>query len=222
MMETTMQTSNEMSFGLSDLHRVPLLEKQEEGLQRLQQAALGTAEWRARKQSEARDLLALERIAERMQVLALDTTTMLRALIRLWAAVPCMPPGARDLVVEDRVDLVLLYPEEILRGPLPGYALVEIMVPRHVYHANVATRGLSQRLCLGAKVPRGYPLREAVPASYAALTLQSVMLDELDPAGVMNGEAARWWQANTGRIPLTTTPFLAPLRAGKSGGRSRP
>jgi hypothetical protein len=65
-------------------------------------------------------------------------------------------------------------------------------------------------------VPRGYPLREAVLASYAALTLQSVMVDELDPVGVMNRQAARWWQANAGRIPLTTTPFLAPLRVGKS------
>lgn len=217
-----METSNGLDFGLSDLHRVPLLGQQQEGLERLQQAALGTPVWRARKQSEARDLLALERIAERMEVLALDATTKLRALIRLRAPVPCMPPGARDLVVEDQVDLVLLYPEEILRGPLPGYEIVEILVPRNVYHANVATRGLSQRLCLGANVPRGYPLREAVLASYAALTLQSVMLDELDPAGVMNGEAARWWQANTGRIPLTSAPFLAPLRAGKSTGGSRP
>jgi hypothetical protein len=55
-----------------------------------------------------------------------------------------------------------------------------------------------------------------VLASYAALTLQSVMVDERDPAGVMNSEAARWWQANAGRIPLTTTPFLAPIRAGRS------
>jgi hypothetical protein len=216
------ETSTELSFGLSDLDRVPLLAQQEEGLQRLRQAALGTPVWRARKETEARDLLALERIADRMEVLALDVTTELRALVRLRAPVPCMPPGARDLVVEDQVDLVLLYPEEILRGPLPGYAIVEILAPRNVYHANVATRGLSQRLCLGANVPRGYPLREAVLASYAALTLQSVMLDELDPAGVMNGEAARWWQANAGRIPLTTTPFLAPLRAGKSAARSRP
>jgi hypothetical protein len=217
-----MQNSTELSFGLSDLERVPLLAQQEEGLQRVGEAALGTPEWRARKQCEAHDLLALERIADRMQVLALDAITELRALIRLRAPVPCMPPGARDLVVEDQVDLVLLYPEEILRGPLPGYAIVEILAPRNVYHANVASRGPSQRLCLGANVPRGYPLREAVLASYAALTLQSVMVDELDPAGVMNSEAARWWQANAGRIPLTTTPFLAPIRAGKSSaGRSR-
>jgi hypothetical protein len=215
------ETSTELSFGLSDLYRVPLLPQQEEGLQRLRETALGTPAWRARKESEARDLLALERIADRMEVLAIEAATEMHALVRLRAPVPCMPPGARQLLVEDQVDLVLLYPEEILRGPLPGYAIVEILAPRDVYHANVASRGPSQRLCLGANVPRGYPLREAVLASYAALTLQSVMIDELDPAGVMNGEAARWWQGNSGRIPLTTTPFLAPIRAGKSAGRTR-
>jgi len=210
------QSTPEVSFGLSDLDRVPLLPQQEEGLQRLREAALGTPAWRARKEIEARDLLALERIADRMEVLGLDVTTELRALVRLRAPVPCMPPGARDLVVKDQVDLALRYPEEILRSPLPGFAIVEILAPRDVYHANVATRGPSQRLCLGANVPRGYPLREAVLASYAALTLKSVMVDERDPAGVMNGEAARWWQANTARIPLTTAPFLAPIRSGRS------
>jgi hypothetical protein len=209
-------TTTEMSFGLSDLDRVPLPPQQEDGLRRLREAALGTPVWRARKETEARDLLALEQIADRMLVLGVDATTELRALVRLRAPVPCMPPGARDLVLADEVDLALLYPEEILRSPLPGFAIVEILTPRNVYHANVATRGPSQRLCLGANVPRGYPLREAVLASYAALTLQSVMLDEHDPAGVMNGEAARWWQANTDRIPLTTAPFLAPVRPGRS------
>jgi hypothetical protein len=212
------ETSTGLSFGLSDLDRVPLLPKQEEKLRLLRETALGTPVWRARKEAEARDLLALERIADRMVVLALDAVTELRALVRLRAPVPRMPPEAPDLVVADEVDLAFLYPEEILRGPLPGYAIVEILVPRNVHHANVASRGPSQRLCLGANVPRGYPLREAVLASFAALTLQSVMVDELDPAGVMNSEAARWWQANAGRIPLTTTPFLAPIRAGR--GRS--
>jgi hypothetical protein len=45
--------------------------------------------------------------------------------------------------------------------------------------------------------------------------MQTVMVDELDPGGVMNAEAAHWWQANPGRIPLTTAPFLAPVRTGR-------
>jgi hypothetical protein len=212
--------ASDVRFGLSDLDRVPLLPRNREMLQRLQKTSLGPPSWRARKLPEARDLLALEQIADRMTVLGIDGTTELRALVRLRAPVPCMPPGATDLVVADQVDLALLYPEAILRGPLPGYSIVEILAPRNVHHANVGSNGLSQRLCLGVNVPRGYPLREAVLASYAGLTMQSVMVDEQDPGGVMNGEAAAWWQANTHRIPLTTAPFLAPLR-GIDAPRSR-
>jgi hypothetical protein len=162
-----------------------------------------------------RDLLALEQMAQRMTVLGIDWSTELRALVRLRTPVPCMPAGAPDLVVASQVDLALFYPEEILRGPLPGFGIVEILSPREVFHANVSAGLASQRLCLGVNVPRGYPLREAVLASYAALSMQSVMVDELDPGGVMNSEAARWWQANAGRIPLTTAPFLAPVRSWK-------
>jgi hypothetical protein len=205
-------------FGLSDLDRVPLPPRQEESLRRLRESSLGPPLWKARKGCEVRDLLALEQIAQRMTVLEINCTTELRALIRLRAAVPCMPAGERDLVVEDEVDLALFYPEAILRGPLPGFALIEILSPREVHHANVSAGRLGQRLCLGVNVPRGYPLREAVLATYAALTMQSVMVDELDPGGVMNEKAARWWQANPHRIPLTTAPFLAPVRT--RGGQS--
>jgi hypothetical protein len=72
-------------------------------------------------------------------------------------------------------------------------------------------------LCLGVNVPRCFPLRECVLASYAALTLQSIMVDERDPAGVMNKEAALWWQSNLHRIPLSTVPFLASVRDERSG-----
>ena len=52
------EMTTEVSFGLSDLDRVPLLPQQQEGLQRLREAALGTPVWRARKETEARDLYA--------------------------------------------------------------------------------------------------------------------------------------------------------------------
>jgi hypothetical protein len=209
------ETTTKTSFGLSDLERVPLLPQQEERIRRLRESSLGPPPWRARKECEVRDLLALEQIAPRMTVLGMDWSTELRALVRLRAPAPCMPAGARDLVVASHVDLALFYPEEILRGPLPGFAIVEILSPREVFHANVSSGRPAQRLCLGVNVPRGYPLREAVLASYAALSMQSVMVDELDPGGVMNSEAARWWQVNAGRIPLSKAPFLAPVGSGE-------
>ena len=91
---------------------------------------------------------------------------------------------------------------------------------RHAINAAFLSMAIACGLTCPIANPLSTAVREAVLASYAALTLQSVMIDELDPAGVMNKQAARWWQANTGRIPLTSTPFLAPLRAGESAGEA--
>jgi hypothetical protein len=38
--------------------------------------------------------------------------------------------------------------------------------------------------------------------------MQTAQIDERDPGGVFNAEAARWWQANVHRIPLSREPFL--------------
>ena len=91
--------------------------------------------------------------------------------------------------------------------PLAGYAVVELLLPRDV-HLPIVAPGLSQKLCLGANVPRNFPLREAVLATYAALTMQAVTVDERDTAGLMNPTAGLWWQVNASRIPLSTEPFL--------------
>jgi hypothetical protein len=195
--------------GLSDLLEVPLLAQQEQGLERLRETALGSAMWRSRKIAEIRKVFGLERLAARLTVLAVDATTDLRIVISLQTPVATLPPGQLELVVEQQAELVLHYDEAILTGPQPGWAMVEILSPRFVHHANVGVAGDSQRLCLGANIPRGYPLSEGILASYAALTMQSVAIDESDPAGVMSREAALWWQANAARIPLSTAPFLA-------------
>jgi hypothetical protein len=67
-----------------------------------------------------------------------------------------------------------------------------------------------QPLCLGARLPAGIRVKELVLMAYGALSMQTVMIDELDPAGVLNPVAARWWQANTDRIPLSRAAFLSP------------
>ena len=200
--------------GLADLPAVPLPPEQEHALDALASAGQGSPAWRARKRTEGRALLALSRIAERMTLLALDLRVALKAIVRLEVTVPCLPPGADDLVVVGEADLVLNYPEDILRGPLPGYALVQIAAPPHVMHPNVGrVENGGQPLCLGASVPRGYPVREAVLASYAALTLQAITLDEADPAGVMNAKAVQFWRERADRIPLSREPFLGAVGA---------
>lgn len=202
------QATGERHFGLHDLGEVPLLPQQEQALERMREVSLGPPVWRARKEAEVRELFALENIAQRMTIRAIDPTTELLVAIGLEAEVPCMPPGASKLEVASEVELAFSYPEAILRGPLPGPALVHIVSPRHVHHANVGSIRGMQPLCLGASIPRGFPLREAILACYAALTMQTVTIDEYDPAGVMRAEIARWWQANRELIPLSREPFL--------------
>ena len=61
----------------------------------------------------------------------------------------------------------------------------------------------------GTVLVNGQPGKDLVVMAYGALAMQTVQIDVLDPAGVMNAEAARWWQANIDRVPLSTAPFLS-------------
>jgi hypothetical protein len=194
--------------GLSTLASVELTPERQKTLDHMASRVQGSAVWRARKLAELRDLLALEQIAQRLHILGLQPATEFLVLVRLQVTVPCLGPQGQ-LVVEGSVDLALRYPEAILRGPLPGHALVGIPRPRNVWHPNVSADG-AQRVCLGSNVPRGLSLREAVLGTYAALTLQSITLDRGDPAGVMNSRAIEFWNEHAARIPLSTDPFLGP------------
>ena len=194
------------AFGLSTLHQVPLPEARANFLEAACGEIQGSPTWRARKRAEARDLLALETIASRFEVVALDLATELLAIVRMQVTVPCMPSDGQ-LVVVGQVDLALRYPEKILHGPLPGYALVQVPMPRRVFHPNISDDAV-QALCLGANIPQGFPLREALLGSYAALTLQALTLNREDSAGVMNQAALAYWCEHTDRIPLSKAAFL--------------
>lgn len=205
--------------GLHDLSSVALESPHAEALTSLEPTLLGPPAWVARKRVELQELLALAQLApRRVAILGLDASTDIRVMLILRCAVPCLTPGDPDIHVEPEARLVVRYPEAILRGPLPGTSLVQILEPRHIHHPNVGTDETfgpagpgafaSQPLCLGSRIPRGLPLREALLMSYAALTLNSVQLDELDAAGVMNLNAARFYQLNPQHIPLSRETFL--------------
>lgn len=205
--------------GLQDLPRVALSAERERDLARISEGALGSPAWRARRQRELRDLLALEVIAGmRLRVLAVDCRSELHLLVRMRVEVPTLPAGAGDLVVRPEAELALHYREAILHGPVPGTSMVEVLEPRAVFHPNVSP-GPVQALCLGPTLPRAYPLREALVASYAALCMQNATLDERSHLGVMNAGASRWWTANMQRMPLSREPFLglAPGVASREG-----
>ncbi len=195
--------------GLAALNEVTLDARRQRMLDLGYAAALGSPVWRSRKRAEGRDILALDQISDRFRVVEVDLTEALRAVAIMRVTVPTLPDPRGDLVVQEQALLGLAYPKSALSAPQPGYLFTQILAPRHVWHANVAV-GHGQPLCLGAKLPAGIRLKEIVLMAYAALAMQSVMIDEGDAAGVLNGDAARWWQQNRHRIPLSRAAFLSP------------
>jgi hypothetical protein len=182
--------------------------------QRLYEEALkdcsGSVAWRKRKEAEARDLVALSEITSRFDVGFLDLRESLRAVAVLHAPVPLSPDGQGKLRIAPLALLGITYPEEAIRRPLPGHGSVQLLQPVGIFHPNALGQN-PQLLCLGPALPVSIQLKEIVLMSYALLTLQTVMLDEVDPAGVMNGEAARYFQERMHLVPLTREPFLDPV-----------
>lgn len=197
--------------GLSALSDVQLTDDLMRRLDEADSMSAGPRPWRYRKRAEAEDLMKLSQIAPkgRMQIEFLEMSSALRAAIRLKVPVPCMPDPYGELCIFPYAILGLTYPVEALRKPLPGAAFIQIMRPQHVWLANVlSTHG--QPLCLGTTLPAGVRVKELILMAYGGLAMQNVQIDEADPAGVMNIDAARWWQHNLDRIPLSPTPFLRP------------
>ncbi len=199
-------------LGLWDLDRVALPREQEEWLASIAPDLQGSPAWRRRKLAEIRDLFALAVIAPRLTVVAIDPRTTLLARLELRVPVPCRLDGMHELAIAQRARLVLRYPEEALRLPLPGYAFIEIERPLGVFlpNASGSSGNKPQLLCLGAHVAAGTPVRELLLATYQALSMQAYHLDPAAGAGVMSKEAAVWWSENLGRLPLTRESFLEP------------
>ncbi|MBM4042356.1 MAG: hypothetical protein FJ290_28015 [Planctomycetes bacterium] len=197
--------------GLAALDDV-VLDARLQGLLDARVAACGGPRWWAsRKRAEARDLAAMSVVAPRFKVCELDLRETFRALATLRAPVPCRPNGAGQLRVERLALLGITYEPRYVFEDAPGYAFVTILEPAGVWHPNVATRP-AQAVCLGPTLPAGILVKDLVVLTYAALAMDRklVQMDERAAAGVMNAEAAVWWQQHGGLVPLTGTPFLAP------------
>lgn len=194
--------------GLAALNDVVLTTDLQRLLDQAAELSGGPAPWRRRKLAEARDLLALTQIAGRLKPMALDLREALRAMLWMQVSLPCLAEPDGELAIADQAVLGLTYPQEALRQQLPGYAFIQVLAPDHVWHANVSA-GPIRSLCLGPQLPAGIRVKELILMAYGALSMQTVQIDEQDPAGVMNADAARWWQRNLHRAPLSRTPFLS-------------
>lgn len=168
----------------------------------------GDLPWRLRKRAEAAGLLRLVQSAPpgRLAVDRLDLRQALRARLYLRVKTPCRPDAEGALQVADFAVLGLNYPRDVLVKRLHGMSFFQVLVPDGVWHPNVGEAG--QPLCLGAFLPVGIPVVELVYLAYGALSMQTAMTDEYDPAGVVNYAAAKWWQQNAGLAPLSATPLL--------------
>jgi hypothetical protein len=188
---------------------VELTQRNQAWLDTAAREAGGPPPWRMRKKAEARDVLALAQMspAGRMRISLLDLSEALRVLLMLRVPVPLQPEDNGHLPQADHAVLGITYRPESLVQALPGFAFVQILTPPRIFHPNVAASP-GQLLCLGAQLPPGIRVTELILLSYGALSMQTVMLDEMDPAGVLNRDAAVWWQQNMHRIPLTRAPFL--------------
>ena len=193
-----------MSTGLIDLASQPLAPALADMLDEALADPLGPTPWVKRKGVEARELCGLVQRAPRLELRALDLRTELRAHLTLDVPVPVRTQAGMTPVRGAQIGLV--YPMHALRGALPGYAFVRVLRPRPVWHPNV--HALGQELCLGVSLPAGLRVVELVLASYRALAMQTLQVDERDAAGVMNAEAALWWQQHLELAPLPTEGLL--------------
>jgi hypothetical protein len=194
---------------LSSLSHVELDSHHASLLRLVQTTNGGGSSWRNRKLAEAADLCRLAQLSGRLVILGLDLSGDLRADLLMRVTVPCLPSHQQPLEIGDTARLGIIYREESLILPQPGFSFVQILAPRFVWHANVSPDAI-QALCLGPTLAAGLPLREIILMVYGALTMMTVQIDPGNSAGVLNPAAADWFQRNPKLIPLSRAPFLNP------------
>lgn len=201
--------------GLSDLPDVPLTPGQEGLLEELRHLAGAGPVIRERLVAEARDLCALENLTRgrRLRVQGLNTAGGdLRAILEMRVPVAVMDPdGDGEVRIEPTALLLLMYPGEAIRQPIAGTRFVAVARPVGLWHPNASPQA-PHGLCLGPRLPAGIRVAEVLLLAYQALAMQGISreLDVLNPAGVLQPAAARWWQSRAHRLPLSREPFLAP------------
>ena len=195
-------------FDIAQLGRVPLDAHHGALLQGALAACSGSAGWRSRKRNEAHEVLALAQVSRRITVLALDLREAIRVQFFMRSPVPCRPDPAGELCVGSCAELGLSYSEAAVIEPQPGYNFIFLLRPFHAWHPNISSLESGQRICLGPQLPAATRLREIIFLTYQVLTLAAAQFNPLDSAGVMNGEAAEWYQRNPHRLPLSKEPFI--------------
>ena len=170
----------------------------------------GTGHYQKRMLAEYREALAMGQTSGKIKPLGVTFEGVFQLQFILQTPVPTKDEEG-EMKILDWAHVHLAYPENAVFQPSKGTDFVRIMIPPNIFHPNVSHSipGLPiQALCLGTTIPAGIRVRELILMIYGALSLQSVQMDIFDPAGLLNPEAAEWWQINRERIPLTREPFF--------------
>ncbi len=194
--------------GMAALAEVRLSPTFEPMLEHAGATAGGPAHWQLSKLAELHDLFALVEISGRLRIEWFDASADLRVVLAMRSPVPLRGPQPNaPLEIGPFARLGLIYRQEVLVAPQPGYSFVQILAPLGLWHPNVS-RDENQVVCLGPHLPVGIPLKKIVLMTYGALTLQTIQFSAADSAGVLTVAAADWWQRNLQRIPLSREPFI--------------
>jgi hypothetical protein len=193
---------------LNRLHEVKLNGRYRRMYERAVGGCGGPIPWQARKRAEAHNLLALAQISGRLDVKEIDLRESFRAVCVLETPVMLQPDHSGNIKLAGAAILGLVYRQEAVSTPQPGTSFVCVLAPEKLWYSNVGPPEKGQPLCLGLTIQAAIPIKEIVLMTWGLLSMQTVMIDEQDSAGVLNAAAAKWWQQNLDRIPLTTDPFI--------------
>ena len=204
-----MITSTPREYGLDNLAKVTLTPPYLGLMDNATRQVRGSRAFRQRKLAEWHNLFALAMIASyRLHILFGDfAADALRVVVALRSPVPLEPDGSGALRRADTAVLGITWPEACLRMPMPGSSFCEVLDPQPVWHPNVAMKPKAQVCCLGVKLPIGIPVTEILLLAHFLLCMKAGV-NAWDPAGVLNAEAAKWFQLNMHLLPLSREPFL--------------
>ena len=118
--------------GLSALNEVQLDEHHRRILELARATRGGPAAWRHRKLAEVSDLAALSQISGRLRIEWLDVSVDLRAVVEMRVTVPCLRSQDAELEIAPRATLGIIYRQEVMISPQPGYSFVQILSPAPV------------------------------------------------------------------------------------------
>lgn len=208
------QAARPRPLALTDLEGVELNHANQQLLTDASRVCGGPPPWRARKLAEAREVLALSQLSRRFTVAMIDMADALRLLVHTLVPVPVRPHPGAAVEVAPYALLGVTYRQCALSAPQPGMSFIQILSPQNILHPNcVADSPHTSLICLGPTLPAGIRVTELLKICYGALAMQIVQFNPGDAAGVLNVEAAEYWQRNVDKLPLTREPFLRPSLA---------